>query len=34
MNSEVFRKFGVFMDPFGVIIPTPISKKSLFGVIT
>ena len=33
-NSKVFPKFVVFMDPMGVIVPAPISKKSLFGVIT
>ena len=33
-NSEVFPKFAVFMDPLGVIVPAPVSKKSLFGVIT
>ena len=34
MNSEVFPKFAVFMNPLGIIVPTPISKKSIFGVIT
>ena len=34
MNSDVFPKFTVFMDPLGVIFLAPISKKSLFGVIT
>ena len=33
-NSEVFPKFAVFMDTLGVVVPAPISKKSLFGVIT
>ena len=32
-NSEVFLKFSVFMDLFGVA-PAPVSKKSLFGVIS
>ena len=34
MNSEVFPKFAVFMNPLGVIVPAPTTKKSLFGVIT
>ena len=34
MNSEVFPKFAVFMEPLGVIVLFPIIKKSLFGVIT
>ena len=34
MNSDVFPKFAVFMDPFPIIVPARISKKSLFGVIT
>ena len=34
MNSGVFPKFAVFMDPLSVAAPAPLSKKSLFGVIT
>ena len=34
MKSEGFPRFAVVMDRFGVIVPGPISKKSLFGVIT
>ena len=33
MSSEVFLKFAVFIGPFCVIYPAPISKKSLFGVV-
>ena len=33
MNSEVFPKFAVFMEPLGVIVSAPISKESLFGII-
>ena len=34
MIIDAFPKFAVFMDHLGVIVSTPISKKSLFGYIT
>ena len=29
MNSKVFPKFAMFMDPLGVVVLPPISKKLL-----
>ena len=34
INSDVFPKFAMFMDPLSVVLMNPVSKKSLFGVIT